>query len=247
MSVIKFVPPVIAHRGASKLAPENTLAAFRRAKEYGAHWVEFDVMLTKCGEAVVIHDETLERTTNGAGRVADFTYAELLTLDAGSWFSPVFQGEKIPTLKEVILLLNQLPMHANIEIKPCEGFETATVKKVLQVIAECWQQKNPPLISSFSRPVLQDVANFAPTSQLGFLMHEWEEDWREFSDRLNCTSINVNQEILTTENMATLKTSGRYLLSYTVDDVARARELFSAGVDAVFSNCPLQFLEHLRQ
>lgn len=245
MSVIKFIPPVIAHRGASKLAPENTLAAFRKAKVYGTNWVEFDVMLTKCGEAVVIHDETVDRTTNGSGRVAELTYAEIKTLDAGSWFSPNFAGERIPTLKEVILLLNELQLLANIEIKPCAGFETPTVKKVLQMVDQFWKQKNPPLISSFSREVLQDVHRFSPQSLLGFLMHDWEDDWREASDRLSCVSVHVYESLLTSERIGELKTSGRNLLSYTLDEVSRARELLDAGVDAVFSNCPVDFLRDL--
>lgn len=126
---ISFNPPIIAHRGASKYTPENTFAAFRKAKELGINWVEFDVMLTADGEVVVIHDETLERTTNGTGAVIAQAYSYLRTLDAGSWFDPSFANEKIPTLREVIKLLNELDMFANIEIKAQSGNEETTAKK----------------------------------------------------------------------------------------------------------------------
>src|SRR5688572_22496951 len=91
-------PRVIAHRGASAYAPENTMAAFSRAHALGAQWIEFDVWLAACGEVVVLHDETLARTTNGYGRVTDFSYAALQPLDAGSWFGHQFRQEKILTL-----------------------------------------------------------------------------------------------------------------------------------------------------
>src|SRR5438552_7543288 len=94
---VSYLSSIIAHRGASALAPENTLAAFHKAKEIGAKWVEFDCMLASCGEVVVIHDETLDRTTNGLGRVIDYPYSYLKTLNAGSWFNPIFADEKIPT------------------------------------------------------------------------------------------------------------------------------------------------------
>lgn len=235
--VLFIAPPVIAHRGASSHAPENTLAAFRKAKALGLNWVEFDVMLSSCGEAVVIHDETLERTTNGHGKVCDYTYAELATLDAGSWFNPAFAGEKIPTLAEVIQLLMQQKISANIEIKPSQGREAATVKKVLSVVQQYWHpQAAAPLISSFSHDVLLMVHQLMPSSQLGFLMHEWQADWMDFCDRIASVAVDVNEKILTQEKVKEIKASGRSLLAYTVNQVERARELFSWGVDAVFSD-----------
>ncbi|MEO8400250.1 MAG: glycerophosphoryl diester phosphodiesterase [Gammaproteobacteria bacterium] len=234
-----FFPPIIAHRGASALAPENTLAAFRKAREIGAKWVEFDVMLAACGEAVVIHDETLERTTNGFGQVCDYPASYLQTLDAGSWFAPQFKNEKIPTLAEVIDFLCQEQLAANIEIKPSIGREEETVKKVLELIEQCWKHDIlPPIISSFSTKVLYQVRQYSLTSLLAFLMHEWREDWQAECDALNCMSVDVNQMILNPYNVKEIKDTGRLLLAYTVDDVMRARELWSWGVDAVFTNCP---------
>ncbi len=237
-NLITIQPPIIAHRGASQLAPENTLAAFRKAKEIGAAWVEFDVVLTRDGTAIIMHDETLDRTTNGKGKVADVTYDYVKTLDAGSWFSPAFTGEKIPTLLEVIHLLNELQLGANIEIKPCLGVEEQTVKTVLDLVAHHWQQKNPPLFASFSQKVLTTLRQLSPDSLLAFLMHEWQPDWLVEATRLHCASVHVNQAVLTPEYAAKIKAENFYLFSYTVDDVIMARKLFSMGVDAIFSNCP---------
>ncbi|HSW68814.1 MAG TPA: glycerophosphodiester phosphodiesterase [Gammaproteobacteria bacterium] len=230
---------IIAHRGASVLAPENTLSAFRTAYEIGAKWVEFDVMLAACGEVVVIHDETLDRTTNGSGKVCDYPYSYLKTLDAGSWFNPAFSGEKIPTLAEVAKLLREYNLIANIEIKPFLGKEDETVKNVLNVINECWQPSNhPPLISSFSRKVLECVRQYSSTHYLALLMDEWELDWERYCNELNCIAVDVNHRILNQARVAEVKSTGRFLLSYTVDLPERAENLFDWGVDAVFSNCP---------
>src|SRR5580658_7344129 len=100
--MISFHPPVIAHRGASAQAPENTMAAFRLATESGAKWVEFDVHLTQDGVPVIMHDDTLDRTTDGKGKIADASWADVQKLDAGSWFDKRFKGERVPHLDEVL-------------------------------------------------------------------------------------------------------------------------------------------------
>lgn len=243
MPSINISPPVIAHRGASAYAPENTLAAFLKAKQLGIRWVEFDVMLTSDGEVVVIHDETVERTTNGKGWVKEQTSAALKTLDAGEWFHPQFMGEKIPLLAEVIEFLYEHQLAANIEIKGSLGHETFLAKRVLEVVAQHWRSTMiPPLISSFSLPILHAVRTLSPTTQLGLLMHEWLVNWEVLADQLDCVSVNVNEKILTKERTQKIQSTGRAVLSYTVDDVRRAQELFSWGVNAVFSDCPDKIL-----
>lgn len=239
LTKLSILPPVLAHRGASQYAPENTLAAFREAKKRGANWVEFDVMLTADHEVVVIHDETLERTTNGTGQVIAHPYHYIQSLDAGSWFNPAFTGEKIPTLREVIALLAELKLSANIEIKAQIGDEALAVKKVLSAINDCWKKEMPaPLVSSFSLAILEEVRKQSSTSLIGFLMHEWNPEWENICDRLDACTVNVNEAILTRENVDVIKASERPLLAYTVDDPRRAHDLFSWGVDAVFTNCP---------
>lgn len=246
MLVIPFPikPPVIAHRGASGYAPENTLAAFLKAKELGINWVEFDVMLASCGEPVVIHDETLERTTNDIGNVIDFPFKYIKTLDAGSWFNPRFAEARVPSLREAIEFLRVHGMAANIEIKAQDGLEEETVKKVLATVKKYWTDEMPkPLLSSFSLSSLEHLRFYSPNCLIGFLMHDWTDEWKEVCDRLNCVSVNVNEEILTEERVQQIKSTQRWLLSYTVNTTERAQELYSWGVDAVFSDYPDEILK----
>jgi glycerophosphoryl diester phosphodiesterase len=237
MSSIKFVPPLIAHRGASALAPENTLAAFLKAKQQGATWVEFDVMLTADGEVVVIHDESLERTTNGHGDVDKITYAQLAKLDAGSWFNAAFAGERVPTLVEVIEFLKIHQLAANVEIKAIPGQEEMVVTKVLESINRYWSKDmTPPLISSFAMPILHHVREQQPAALIGMLIHEWFDEWESVCQALNPVSVNLNEEIITPAAASRIKQADKLITCYTVNDPARARELFAMGVDAVFTD-----------
>ena len=232
-----YLSKIIAHRGASALAPENTLAAFRKAAEMGARWVEFDVMLAASGEVVVIHDEMLERTTNGIGLVSECSYSYLQTLDAGSWFNAAFAGEKIPTLVQVLELLCDLDLMANVEIKPASGCEDETVQQVLKVIDENWPaDKKPLLVSSFSEKVLECVRKYSSTQPLGFLMDEWQDEWQKKCDALDCISVHLNKKIVTHSRVEAIHATNRLLLSYTVDDPLLAKQFFAWNVDAVFSN-----------
>jgi glycerophosphoryl diester phosphodiesterase len=249
MHSIKIIPPVIAHRGASAYAPENTLSSFLKAKQLGINWVEFDVMLSADDRVIVIHDETIDRTTNGSGKVSELTWPFLQTLDAGTWFDPVFSGEKIPLLSDVIKLLNQYQLNANIEIKDLADRAELTVNKVLEVIEDHWDKNmNLPLISSFSLEVTQYVRKYSKTAKLGFLMREWLPDWQALCDQLNCISVHVNEKILTEERVKRIRSTDRAVLSYTINHRDRAQELFNWGVDAVFSDCPdkILFSEPLR-
>jgi glycerophosphoryl diester phosphodiesterase len=248
MSSIKFVPPLIAHRGASALAPENTLAAFLKAKQQGATWIEFDVMMTADEEVVVIHDETLERTTNGSGDVDKISYAQLATLDAGSWFNPAFAGERVPTFVEVIKFLQIHQMAANVEIKAIPGQEEMVVTKVLSYINQYWtKEMTPPLISSFAMPILHHVRQQQPAALIGMLLHEWFEDWSVICQELNPVSVNVNEDIMTPEAAARIKQANKLIACYTVNDPARAKELFAMGVDAVFTDKFADMLAAIRQ
>ncbi|HTM63212.1 MAG TPA: glycerophosphoryl diester phosphodiesterase [Gammaproteobacteria bacterium] len=236
-----FNPPVIAHRGASAYAPENTMSSFVKAVQLGIHWVEFDVMLAKCGTPVIIHDETLDRTTSGSGNVIDYPYSYLYTLDAGGWFAPEFSGERIPSLEQMAQFMTNTGLCANVEIKPHPGQEDETVIAALKIMRNYFPDDSEKIIySSFSIASLRCLRLSAPQCRLGFLMHEWIPEWRKIVYDLNCETVNVNHEILTPERVSEIKQSGKMLLSYTVDDPQRAAELMSWGVDVVFSNVPDQ-------
>ncbi len=240
-SVFRFRPPLLAHRGASASAPENTLAAFKKAQEQGARWLEFDVMLAACGEVVVFHDETLDRTTNGQGLLQVQPYSYLQTLDAGSWFDPRFAGERIPRLSEVLAFLQEERLSANIEIKALPGMEKETVTHVLSQL-EQYKTIPTPLISSFSIPVLKELRQQSALLQLGFLMDDLAMDWEKTYRELHCTSLNLNQNLLNPTLIQQLKAISSLLLAYTVNDPARAADLFSWGVDAIFTDCPAKIL-----
>lgn len=230
---------VIAHRGASAYAPENTLAAFRQAKALGARWVEFDVMLAADKEAVVIHDDTLNRTTDGSGPVPNLSYPELAKLDAGSWFDERFQGERIPTLKAVFDCLAECQLAANIEIKPYPGAEIETVETVVAMIQQDWPtQLPPPLVSSFSHTCLEQARALDSSLILGLLLHHWRDDWQDLADGIDSATVHLNKSIVTADRVAQIKQTDRFVLGYTANTVKQAERLYAMGIDAVFSDYP---------
>ncbi|MBC8159434.1 MAG: glycerophosphodiester phosphodiesterase, partial [Alphaproteobacteria bacterium] len=162
-AVATNVPKTIAHRGASGHTPENTIAAFRKAAELGAKWVEFDAKLTRDNHAIIMHDDELDRTTNGVGKVAQTDWADISGLDAGSWYGDEFAGEPVPTLSATIRALAELGLGANVEIKPCPGRETETGHMVAAQLVEEWPTSLPvPLFSSFSADSLAAALDVAP-------------------------------------------------------------------------------------
>lgn len=230
---------IIAHRGASGYAPENTLAAFEKARMLGCRWIEFDVMLSADKEAFVFHDEVLNRTTNGRGRFEDTDSETLKTLDAGRWFSKQFQGEPIPTLQTALnwLILND--MQANIEIKPVHQTIEETTITVLSLLNRYWPKNKPwPLLSSFAPEALALCQSIAPEMPLGLLMDTWQDNWFNMARELKCFSIHVNQRALTKARVWAIKEQGYILCVYTVNRKRQARKWFDWGVDALFSDYP---------
>ena len=239
MTALNFNPPVIAHRGASAYAPENTIIAFTKAAQLGIKWIEFDVMQAACGMPIIFHDDLLDRTTNGVGAVDHYPYSYLKTLDAGGWFDLKFSGERIPTLQQIIEFLQSTKMSANVEIKLLPGGEEKLVVSVLELMDQ--YLKSAPasiLFSSFSVDALRHLRKYSPNCLMGLLLHEWEPNWQEICTSLQCVSVHVNHEILTQEYAQKIKRMGKLLLCYTVNDPNRAGELYSWGVDAVFSDVP---------
>lgn len=236
-------PPIIAHRGASAYAPENILLTFREAKLLGAKWIEFDVMLVASGEVVVIHDVTVDRTTDGTGPVSSYLYSDLKKLDAGSWFSPAFAGAEIPTLDQVIALAQEYDLCANIEIKCVPGEEEKTAKAVIALLDQQWKkEKSRLLLSSFSEKILYCVRAQTTDYFLGLLLDEWTPSWQKDSDALGCVSIGVDHLIINQEKIDIIHASKRLVLCYTVNTVERAKQLFTMGIDGVFTDCPDKIL-----
>lgn len=233
------VEKVIGHRGAAAYAPENTLAAFNTALAMGCRCVEFDVMCSADGEPFVFHDDKLKRTTNGRGDIGLVESPYLQTLDAGSWFSRKFKGERIPHFKEILEWLTQSEVQANIEIKPYPGTDEQTAITVLSHITRYWPaEKELPLVSSFSWDALLMCRNIAPEMPLGLLLHTWDEQWLQKAKQLDCFSIHFNRKILSAERVKAVKEQGYFVCAYTVNRKRQANKLFKWGVDAVFSDYP---------
>ena len=230
-------PRMIAHRGGGTLAPENTLAAIRTAPEYGYRAVEFDVMLSADARAFLIHDETLERTTNGRGNVADTQGAMLATLDAGAWKDPRFAREPVPLFEDAARLCIELGLWANIEIKPARGHEAHTGEIAGDIAARIWQgSATPPLISSFRRAALISARKAAPDIPLGWLVDRIAPGWQRQMTELGCVSLHCNQAHLTEAQAREVKDAGYWLLCWTVNDQATADRLFAWGVEAIFTD-----------
>lgn len=233
------LPHVIAHRGASARAPENTLPAFTLAKELGATWVEFDVHLTKDLVPVVIHDDLLSNTTDGRGKVSDTNLDELLLLDAGKWFGTQFENVHIPTLKQVINHLVDLDLNANIELKCEKGQEKNLAEQVCRVMEEVWPvEKSAPLFSSFSVDTLRIFRASSESALIGLLFNVWRADWCKVADELGAVSVHLNYHVLSRARVAEIHATGRKALAFTVDSKRRAITMREWGVDSVFTNYP---------
>ena len=230
-------PRIFAHRGGGSLAPENTLAAFRMGQSLGYAAVEFDVKLSKDEVAILLHDETLERTTSGKGRAADFAWEELRKLDAGAWHSQAFVREPLAALEDVARLLISKGMLANVEIKPTPGVERETGMRVAGLAARYWKDAGvAPLLSSFSFEALMAAREAAPHLPRAWLTGRFsEEDWGRMA-ALEAVSVHTNHTKLDPAAIPRLHDEGYRVLAYTVDDVAVAERLFAAGVDGLFTD-----------
>jgi len=242
----RFLPPAIAHRGASAIAPENTLAALRLAHAAGAPWVEFDAKLTRDGVPILMHDDTLNRTTDGEGKVADINWLDIQKLDAGSWFASRFRGERVPLLAEALEVVLEQNMRLNLEIKPCPGRAKATAMVTMIETAKLWpDDRPPPLISSFDEEALSIAAQLQPHWPRSFAFEDWRDDWRDVATRVNAEALTVDADLLTREHMHVLAQSGLAILAFTVNDPQRAKELLGEGVSAVFCNNPKAMIDAL--
>jgi glycerophosphoryl diester phosphodiesterase len=234
-----MLPKLIAHRGASIYAPENTLAALRRAAELGATWVECDIALSACGEAVIIHDDRLDRTTSGSGLVAETRFETIRQLDAGSWFSPEFAHEPIPSLDEWLSCAAAFNLGLNLELKVPATSAELVVEKLLQSLERYWPHGySRLLISSFVHENLDRVRQADSKLPIALLMHAWSDEYASRLKSLNCASINLSYKSLTEEMVKKIATYELPILAYTVDDKEIAECLFDWGVTGVFSNDP---------
>jgi glycerophosphoryl diester phosphodiesterase len=239
-------PRIQAHRGAGALAPENTLAAIRRGHAMGLRAIEIDARLTKDEVPVLIHDRTLERTTGGAGPVAEATATEVARLDAGSWFGPAYRGEPVPTLAEALAFCRAHGIAVNLEIKRYADRTARIGEVVARTAAHCYADLlrpggeraenvvvQAPLLSSFGREALLAAREAAPDLPRALLVDDVPENFAAELEALGCVGLHTDHETLTREKARAVKDAGFWLFCYTVDEPARAREIFGWGVDAL--------------
>jgi glycerophosphoryl diester phosphodiesterase len=229
---------IIAHRGASAVAPENTLAAIARAADLGARSVELDVMLSADGVPVIIHDTDLARTTDGTGPVAAQSHESLARLDAGSWFDAAFAGEGIPSLADAVTLILDRDLSFNLEIKPSPGEDRATAAGAIALLAETWPEDAALVLSSASIEALAVARDTAPRWRRGLIADVPPPDWRDVLADLGCASLHCAAPTATPSLIEAVHDAGYRLLAYTVNRPAKAATLFKYGVDGIFTDDP---------
>jgi glycerophosphoryl diester phosphodiesterase len=236
---------IIGHRGACGCAPENTIASMKLAIEQQCDGIECDVQITKDEELIICHDFTVDRTTNGKGAIKDLTLQEIRELDAGSWYSDQFAGEKIPTLQEVLELLPK-DLFLNLELKSQSMITGRLEEKVVELLEKNGRIENT-VISSFDHQCIntvQQINSKIKTAILtsSYLLNPW--DYIKHND-LFLYSFHPNKDYVSVEMIEELHNRGYKIYSYTVNEVEQAKEFKKIGVDGIFTNYPGRTREQL--
>lgn len=229
---------VIGHRGLAGSAPENTLSAIRMAAEQGLEWVEVDVTLLGDGTPVLFHDRRLNRTTNKKGRLSSLAYSDLKEIDAGSWLSDQFSGERIPRLQEALVLIKALGLGLNLELKTNGCSESRLVSVVLQVLEDVSFPEDRLLISSFNYRALVNLSSRSDI-QIGCLFDRLPVNWCKKALRVGAVSIHLNGKRVSQAQIARVRLAGYELYCYTVNSPADFRRLMHWGGDGIFSDFSL--------
>ncbi|WP_421956365.1 glycerophosphodiester phosphodiesterase [Polaromonas sp.] len=230
-------PRWIAHRGAGKLAPENTLAAFKLGASHGYRMFECDVKLSADDVLFLLHDATLERTSNGHGDAGSLTWQALSRLDAGSWHSAAFAGEPLPDLATIARYCLDNNYFLNIEIKPTPGLEALTGSAVANSAAALWKDaKTPPLLTSFQTASLQAAKLAQPQLPRGLLLDKLTPDWLETAQALGCVAVIFNYRLWDENTVQLARQAGLRTLSYTVNDEISAQKLLELGTDGIITD-----------
>ena len=234
-------PRWVAHRGAGKLAPENTMAAFRLGASYGYRMFECDAKLSQDGVLFLMHDSDLQRTTNGQGIGGERSMGELAQLDAGAWHSRAFAGENLPTLEALARWCIANHLFLNVEIKPTEGQEEATGRATGELMNRLWPKDAvAPLFTSFKPDSLRNARATAPEIPRGLLVHAFADGTGEAELQtaleLGCVAMVLNHGLWTAEYVQRVHAQGLRCSSYTVNDEAEAKRLLDIGTDCIITD-----------
>ena len=235
----------IAHRGAGKLAPENTLAAFQLGARHGYRMFECDAKLSADGVVFLLHDDSLPRTTNGTGTAGDLPWGALAQLDAGGWHSRAYAGEPIPTLENLARWCLASRLLLDIEIKPTPGLEETTGRAVAELAARLWQGVPvPPLLTSFRPESLLGARQTAPELPRGLLLDTLWDGCLDIARQLDCVAVVCNHALWDAALVARVRGQGMRCLSYTVNDEWAAERLIGLGTDGLVTDRVELFSPH---
>lgn len=229
------LPWVIAHRGASAVAPENTMAAFRQAVAMGVDCIETDLHLSRDGRLIIIHDTTLERTTKGNGLVKNFTFSELRQLDAGRWFSEDFAGERLPGVEELLDLAGQTDLSLYLEIKGGAGYG---VERAVISALRGRKEAKAAVVICFDPSVLDRMHQLDRLLMTGLLFDSGGEDMVREAVRVGARQIAPRGDCVTPELLADAHRRGLKVIAWTINEPAQMRALALAGVDGIMTNHP---------
>jgi glycerophosphoryl diester phosphodiesterase len=236
------MPLWVAHRGAGRLAPENTLAAFRLGAAHGYRAFECDVKLSSDGVPFLLHDATLDRTTPERGTAGLRAWSELSRIDAGGWHSRAYAGEPLPSLDAVARYVQRNGFALNIEIKPTPGQERATGEAVGAACAALWSDTRAPLLFSSFRPdALQGAKDEAPQLRRALLVDTLYSGWFDMACALDCVAVVTNYNVMNAALIEQLHGAGLRALCYTVNDPSEARRLLSLGIDGIITDAVDRF------
>ena len=235
-------PRWLAHRGAGKLAPENTLAAFRLGAAHGYRGFECDVKLSADGLPFLLHDATLERTSNGSGSAGQQDWARLSQLDAGGWHSRAYAGEPLPTLAGIAAYVIANGLALNIEIKPTPGQEPLTGRVVAEQAARLWAgQAVPPLLSSFQPDALAAARDTAPGLPRALLLDSLPAGWQDQALALGCAAVVAHHSLMDAGLLGQMRARQWRALAYTVNEPADAQRLLALGIDGLITDAVDRF------
>ena len=235
-------PLWIAHRGAGRLAPENTLAAFRAGASHGYRAFECDVKLSADGVPFLMHDATLQRTTPERGTAGDRPWADLSRLDAGGWHSRAFAGEPPPSLAAVACFVQRNDFALNIEIKATPGFDEITGEVVGSFCRHWWAGlRLPPLLSSFRPEALKGAMSTAPELPRALLLDSLWPGWLGVAQQLSCVAVVTHYSLMDSALIQQLHAAGLRALCYTVNDPPEARRLVALGIDGIITDAVDRF------
>ncbi|CAM3344571.1 glycerophosphoryl diester phosphodiesterase [Pseudomonas floridensis] len=230
---------LIAHRGAKAYVPENTLLALETAAQHGAAWVEIDVKLTRDGRPIVIHDDLLDRTTNGKGAVVLHDLDDILELDAGSWFSPEFAGLQVPTFEEVVACALRLNLGLQVELKPTIGDDVETAEVVIPILKRLWPADRGQLfVSSFSVRSLVRARQLWREVPLAIATLVAPADPVALLAEYDCRILHVLNDMLDEHHLTRLQDSGVEFAVATINNPYRARYLLARGAQSILSDYP---------